>query len=590
MSYQVTARKWRPMVFEDVIGQSHVTNTLKNALSTNRLAHAFIFCGGRGCGKTTTARILAKAINCLNPKDSNPCNECEVCVEITNGRSMDVVEIDGASNRGVDEIRNLRESVRYAPARGKYKVYIIDEVHMLTKEAFNALLKTLEEPPPHVLFIFATTEVHKVPSTILSRCQRYDFRRITIEDIMSRLRYIAGEEKIAIDDDSLMIVAKKGDGSMRDAQSIFDQVVSYCGTTITAPQIISLLNVVDQEFFFRVSDCIKAHDAQTGISLVEEIVRNGFDIKEFLSGLVEHFRNLLIARTTQSTHLVEVPEVYRVRYADAASLFDEQDILRLIKLTTDLESSIRYSSQPRFKLEVGIIQMTKMEQSVKIDFLLQQLEEMKKKLNSGDRSLAKPFNLSVSVPTPALRPVPSNQTAEESSTRPAFTPLKKISDTPKLSLVSPHAVSSETVASAPAGQETEASLGEDLFERVKQEWEKIVDDVRRKKISVGTMLGESTPFSVANETLNIACADDFHFSSLKRNQMFLTETVNTLLGTKLRIDLHLQPAAVAAPLPVKPPPHETNSTTPNASHPKEAPPKEHPLIETLYRDFGAERV
>ena len=195
MSYQVTARKWRPMVFEDVIGQAHVTNTLKNALATNRLAHAFIFCGGRGCGKTTTARILAKAINCLHPKDSNPCNECEVCTEITNGRSMDVVEIDGASNRGVDEIRNLRESVRYAPARGKYKVYIIDEVHMLTKEAFNALLKTLEEPPPHVLFIFATTEIHKVPSTILSRCQRYDFRRITIEDIMSRLRFIAGEEK-----------------------------------------------------------------------------------------------------------------------------------------------------------------------------------------------------------------------------------------------------------------------------------------------------------------------------------------------------------------------------------------------------------
>jgi DNA polymerase III subunit gamma/tau len=586
MTYQVTARKWRPMVFEDVIGQSHVTNTLKNALTTNRLAHAFIFCGGRGCGKTTTARILAKAINCLHPKDSNPCNECEVCGEITSGRSMDVVEIDGASNRGVDEIRNLRESVRYAPARGKYKVYIIDEVHMLTKEAFNALLKTLEEPPPHVLFIFATTEVHKVPSTILSRCQRYDFRRITIEDIMSRLRYIAGEEKITIDDDSLMIVAKKGDGSMRDAQSIFDQVVSYCGTTITAPPIISLLNVVDQEFYFRVSDCIKAHDAQAGIALVEEIVRNGFDIKEFLSGLAEHFRNFLIARTTQSTRLIEVPEVYRVRYADAASLFDEQDILRLIKLTSDLESSIRYSAQPRFKLEVGIIQMTKMEQSVKIDALLQQLEEMKKKLNSGDHSSAKSF--SISIPSPTHRPAPPLQPAEESSTGYAFTPIKKISDTPKLSLVSPSAASAATASAERIIKEAEDTSGEDVFERVKQEWEKIIDDVRRKKISVGTMLGESTPVSVVNETLNVACIDDFHFSSLKRNQMFLTETVNTLLGTKLRIDLQLQPAAVAAPLPVKPPPHETNNS--NFPQTKETPPKEHPLIETLYRDFGAERV
>jgi DNA polymerase-3 subunit gamma/tau len=590
MSYQVTARKWRPMVFEDVIGQTHVTNTLKNALATNRLAHAFIFCGGRGCGKTTTARILAKAINCLHPKDSNPCNECEVCAEITNGRSMDVVEIDGASNRGVDEIRNLRESVRYAPARGKYKVYIIDEVHMLTKEAFNALLKTLEEPPPHVLFIFATTEVHKVPATILSRCQRYDFRRITIEDIMSRLRFIAGEEKITIDDDSLMIIAKKGDGSMRDAQSIFDQVVSYCGTTITAQQIIVLLNVVDQEFFFRVTDCIKAHDAQTGLSLVEEIVRNGFDIKEFLAGLAEHFRNLLIARTTQSARLIEAPEVYRVRYTNAASLFDEQDILRLIKLTTDLESSIRYSSQPRFKLEVGIIQMTKMEQSVRIDALLQQLDELKKKLNSGNQSSSKPFNLNASLPSRVQRPTPSIQIAEESSSGYVLTPIKKISDTPKLSLVSPQAESPVSVPPAPITGEEGLSSGHDLLEQVKQGWGKIVDDARRKKISVGTILGESTPINVAHETLQIACVDDFHFSSLKRNQMFLTDTVNALLGTKLRIEPVLQPTAVAAQPSVKSASHENSGMPSTFPQTKEVSPKEHPLIETLYRDFGAERV
>ena len=588
MSYQVTARKWRPMVFEDVIGQSHVTNTLKNALATNRLAHAFIFCGGRGCGKTTTARILAKAINCLHPKDSNPCNECEVCVEITNGRSMDVVEIDGASNRGVDEIRNLRESVRYAPARGKYKVYIIDEVHMLTKEAFNALLKTLEEPPPHVLFIFATTEVHKVPSTILSRCQRYDFRRIAIEDIISRLRFIAGEEKIAIDDDSLMIVAKKGDGSMRDAQSIFDQVVSYCGTTITAQQIISLLNVVDQEFFFRVSDCIKAHDTQTGLSLVEEIVRNGFDIKEFLAGLAEHFRNLLIARTTQATRLIEAPEVYRARYANAASLFDEQDILRLIKLTTDLEAAIRYSSQPRFKLEVGIIQMTKMEQSVKIDTLLQQLDELKKKLNSGDHSTSAPFSLNVSIPSPVQRPAPPVRISEEPSPGYVSMPIKKISDTPALSLVSPQADPPVHVPTAPVIGEEGLSSGRAMLEQVKQEWGKIVDDARRKKISVGTILGESTPISIAHETLQIACVDDFHFSSLKRNQMFLTDTVNALLGTKLRIEPVLQPAA--AQPSIKAVPRENNSAPSNSPPINKVSTKEHPLIETLYRDFDAERV
>lgn len=577
MSYQVTARKWRPMVFEDVIGQAHVSNTLRNAIATNRLAHAFIFSGGRGCGKTTTARILAKAVNCLRPKDSNPCNDCEVCEEITNGRSLDVIEIDGASNRGVDEIRNLRESVRYAPTRGKYKVYIIDEVHMLTKEAFNALLKTLEEPPPHVLFIFATTEVHKVPATILSRCQRYDFRRITIEDIISRLRFIAGEEKIAIDDDALMIIAKKGDGSMRDSQSIFDQVVSYCGTTITVPQIISLLNVVDQEFFFRITECISTHDTKAGLALVEEIVRNGYDIKEFLSGLAEHFRNILIARATQSVRLIEASEVYRKRYATDALQFSEQDILRLIKLTTDMESSVRYSTQPRLRLEVGIIQMTKMEQSVKIDDLLRQLDELKKKLDSGIH--ASTASITLSTHSSMSRPAVSELAIDERRTTYSVVPPQKIADLPKLSFSAP------SPAAVP-----EPSLNQFNVEKVLREWDKIVDDVRRKKISVGTILGESVPVSVTDQTLQIACSDDFHFSSLKRNQIFLTETINTLLGSKLRIEPVLRPSVgSASPLPAKtilPKPNETPDTKTDES----SLPKEHPLIETLYRDFGAERI
>src|SRR5258708_7705759 len=238
MTYLVSARKWRPSVFEDVVGQQHVATTLRNAMATDRLSHAYIFSGGRGCGKTTTARILAKAINCLHPKNQNPDNECELCREITENRSVNVFEIDGASNRGVDEIRNLREAVRYGPAKGKYKVYIIDEVHMLTKEAFNALLKTLEEPPPYIIFIFATTEIHKVPLTILSRCQRFDFRRIAIEEIIGRLKFIAKEEGITIDEDALLMVAKRADGSMRDAQSIFDQIVSFSGKKINASQII----------------------------------------------------------------------------------------------------------------------------------------------------------------------------------------------------------------------------------------------------------------------------------------------------------------------------------------------------------------
>jgi DNA polymerase-3 subunit gamma/tau len=357
MAYQVTARKWRPMVFEDVVGQSHVTETLKNAIATNRVAHAFIFSGSRGCGKTTTARILAKAVNCLSPKDSNPDNACEICNDITSGRSLDVIEIDGASNRGIEEIRNLREAVRFPPTRAKHKIYIIDEVHMLTIPAFNALLKTLEEPPPHVMFIFATTEVYRVPATILSRCQRFDFRRIPVKETAARLRFIAKEENVTIDDESLLVLARKGEGSLRDAQSFFDQVRSFCGNTITADDVLKTLNVVDQHIYFRITELIRAKDRKTGITFVNEIFQGGVDLGEFVGGLAEHFRHLLVAGTTGSTELIEASDHFRARYQEEAKQFSEGDLLRLLKLTHDLDVAMKYSPQPRFRLEVGLLQM-----------------------------------------------------------------------------------------------------------------------------------------------------------------------------------------------------------------------------------------
>jgi DNA polymerase III subunit gamma/tau len=422
MSYQVTARKWRPMVFDDVIGQTHVSQTLRNALTSGRLAHAFIFTGTRGCGKTTTARILARAVNCLSPKNFEPCNECEICREIIDGRSMDVIEIDGASNRGVEEIRNLRESVRYTPTRGAKKVYIIDEVHMLTKEAFNALLKTLEEPPPHVLFIFATTEIHKVPATILSRCQRYDFRRIAVDEIMGRLRFIAGKEGITIDEASLLMIAKKGDGSMRDAQSIFDQVVSFCGMTIVAQQVAEALSIVDAELYFRVSDAVSARDTKGGLALVDDVVRTGYDLKEFLGGLSEHLRNLLIVKTTGDARLIEETEQTRTRYRETCEKFSVHDLLRLIHTVTDLESDIRYSVQPRFKVEIAMVQMTKMEESVKIDELLQQIDAVKKKLSAGNSVT----NASSSSPVAKLAYSPADREAPPlSAARPAYDPADR---------------------------------------------------------------------------------------------------------------------------------------------------------------------
>ena len=626
MSYQVTARKWRPMVFDDVIGQSHVSDTLRNALAQNRLAHAFVFSGTRGCGKTTTARILARAVNCQNPtKDHEPCNECEVCKEIIEGRSLDVIEIDGASNRGVDEIRNLRESVRYAPTRGAKKVYIIDEVHMLTKEAFNALLKTLEEPPPHVLFIFATTELQKVPATILSRCQRYDFRRIGLEEIVARLKYIAGQEKITIDDDALLVIAKKGDGSMRDSQSIFDQVVAFCGTTITGKMTGDALNIVDQELYFRVSDLLRAKDTAGALELVKDVVNSGFDIKEFVSGLTEHYRNMLIAKTTGSTTLIEESELHRKRYAADAAGYSLQDLLRIVKVTADTESAVRFSVQPRFKLEVMMVQLTKMEQSVRIDDLLDQIDTLKKKLQSEPDAFSvtaaprvapsirvtaaaaplppePPPLMEESYPAPS---VPAEPPRMRETVRPKFSAPE---GNPRFTVAAPEKRPAESAAAAATA--TSAVVNNVTLHDVSAQWSDIVDAMRKKKISVGTILGETAPMEIVNGTLQIACGDDFHFGTVLRNKEIVAETINTILSSRLRIEPILKevgmpavppPAARPTPSPassrptIPPEAAIADAPAPSAELPDSTPAakigvEDHPLVKKLYSEFGAEKL
>jgi DNA polymerase-3 subunit gamma/tau len=607
MSYQVTARKWRPMVFEDVIGQSHVTNTLRNALATGRVAHAFLFSGGRGRGKTSTARILAKAVNCLHPKDSNPCNECEVCEEINNGRSMDIIEVDGASTNSIDDVRSIREAARYTPSRGKKKVYIIDEVHMLSKGAFNALLKTLEEPPPHILFIFATTEIQKVPSTIISRCQRYDFRRISIDDISKRLRFIAGEEKITIDDDSLLYIAKKADGAMRDAQSIFDQVVSYCGETITAQQTIEALNIVDQEFFFRVSDIIKAHDPKAALDFVDEIARAGFDLKEFAGGLAEHFRNLLVARATHSANLIETSEAYRQRYEKDGNDFSEQDLLRLVKSASELESSLRYSTQPRFRFEVSLVQMAKMEQSVRIDELLAQIDALKKKWEPISSGLELNGTSSLNISTKGF----STGKGDGFNGSPSFTSagVDQKKSTYSFTLPRAEAVFESRLPAGEASTTTSPQptlqVSDTTIHHVQARWEQVVADVRSKKISVGTVLAESRPFEIVNGALRIACPDEYHSAAIKRNGVFLTEKINGTLNTRLRLESVVQPFATTEKKSEQTEHTAANEfstsdkekqslsakdSSPEISSSSEPSPNIHPIIEVLERDFGAERL
>ncbi len=606
MSYQVTARKWRPMVFEDVIGQTHVTNTLRNAIATNRVAHAYIFSGTRGCGKTTTARILAKALNCLAPVNHNPDNTCEICQEITSGRSLDVIEIDGASNRGVEEIRNLRESVRYTPTHGKYKIYIIDEVHMLTKEAFNALLKTLEEPPSHVIFIFATTEVHKVPMTILSRCQRFDFRRISIDEIIARLRFIAGEEKVSIDDEALIVIAKKGDGSMRDAQSIFDQVRSFCGSEIKGTDVLSVLNAVDQEQFFRVSTLIKEKNVRGGIEFVDELMQHGHDLREFVGGLAEHFRNILVAKSTGSTHLIETSEPYRKRYETIAQESNEQDLLRLIKIAQDLEQSIRWVSQPRYKLEIALLQMIKMERSVRIDDLLGQLNELKKKLNgtlsvvpsaptngnSRATEIAQTSSRAASE-VKVMGTVNAGMLRSASYVQPAqrYQPfdISRAAASPSSYAVHEPGFEKPTLRVV---QPSPASISPLSGQELQARWQEFIDGVTKAKIAIGTILTESNLVDCVHGTVRIGCPDDYHYSMLRRNKEFLSETLNTVLGVRMNIEPVLRSSVVGTPIQSEAPKAPQNGAKPSNGNgtPPTTLSNEHPLLTLMRKELGAEPV
>jgi len=384
LEYLVLARKFRPQTFEDVAGQEHVVKTLRNSIGQGRVAHAFLFSGPRGVGKTSVARILAKSLNCEKGPTATPCNICSNCREITNGSSLDVREIDGASNRGIDEIRELRENVKFAPVASKYKIYIIDEVHMLTREAFNALLKTLEEPPTHVIFIFATTENHKVPATILSRCQCYDFRRISLSEIAANLGGVAAKEGIKISPSALLWIAEAGDGSMRDAQSIFDQVISYAGMDIKDDDVEESLGLADRKYLFRISEAVLQRNAGACLIIIEEAYLAGIDMKHFYQILLRHFRNLLlikIAADGSSSFDIAPEQIEKLK--NQVQAIARETLQRFVEIMIAEESSFLRSQEPRMKLEAIIVKMAYLEPIIPLGEIISTIENIEQRLNQG---------------------------------------------------------------------------------------------------------------------------------------------------------------------------------------------------------------
>jgi DNA polymerase III subunit gamma/tau len=522
VSYQVFARKYRPQVFDDVLGQDHVVRTLKNAIERQRLAHAYLFVGPRGTGKTSTARILAKAVNCVHGPTILPCGVCDSCKEISQGISLDVLEIDGASNNSVDQIRELRDNVRFAP-RGKFKIYIIDEVHMLTQQAFNALLKTLEEPPAHVIFIFATTEPHKVLPTILSRCQRFDLRRIPAQTIAKHLEYIAGKEGVHLDQDAAAAIAVASEGGLRDAESMLDQLVAFCGHTIGENQVLEVFGLTAEHIVSNLTRAMLRQAAADALAIVHQQSEAGKDLTKLLGDLLAFLRNLLIYKIDPQSLREEISDHARAALEELASTVDTKRLLRLIEGTSGVEATIRWAPNKKLHLEIALIRAIQTLSEVSLENVIDALENLRGGLDSPPVSESKPIETDERV-SPKNPPPPPVETKTGTS---------------------------------------------DLEEWA---WPEVMSAIRARRPLIVSWLEPATPFYPERGTLKLAFPKDQSIAveSLSRpnNLRILEEVASEILGGSWKLEFELRDDLSAARVKSEPSPGTIDATEVFKNDPK----------------------
>ena len=550
--YKALTRKYRPKTFNDIVSQKHVSDTLLNAIEQSRLSHAYLFCGPRGVGKTTMARVLARTINEIDDTvDGEALNQ-----------TLNIIEVDAASNNKVEDANRIRESVRIPPQTGRYKIFIIDEVHMLSKSAFNALLKTLEEPPAHAIFIFATTEPHKVLPTIMSRVQRFDFKPIQVQEIVEHLKEICTKEEIIIDDESLHIVARKADGALRDALGLLDQIIAFCGTTITYSELQKALNVVGIDRLFELSDHITQKDTTAGIQLVHDLLMEGHDINEFLISLTEHFRNLLLATDPKNLYAIESGKEMKQRLVETASNYTEDDLLRMLHIIHETQFKIREAHQPRILLEMTVLKLIKMERSDSLKKLLVELQELKEALKNG--SVTQGSNQtndegdtyqSKNSPKPAVpkqtgRAPISNPTSAVSSkitgkpaldrgrTQNALRSIKNSSpDVPetKGSIDGNLALSTQPQSNPELAEQTEDSAKVYLHD-IRENWPKYVESLHDTVPSFVRLTMQNTlPIDVKNRQIIVQCNDSFAAKLIEEHHTSLVSSLRRLTGKNLTL-------------------------------------------------------